>query len=207
MISKQTVTHTAQTYSSNTLAFSSLFIITILFCTVSVCISTSVQAENLPHRGMTKVQVNSQFGEPETKTSAVGQPPISRWHYSNYSVYFEYNHVIQSVQHGKPMKIKMASKTSAEQTTNRLQAIQETQKVATSSTTAETVPVKTIYINQESKNAQTPVNITQTVKEPITEELTPEEIEYKEPNLEKKDLNFEKQASDDEEIDFGKWGH
>jgi hypothetical protein len=29
----------------------------------------------------------------------VGQPPITRWDYASYSVYFEYDRVIDSVRH------------------------------------------------------------------------------------------------------------
>ena len=32
----------------------------------------------------------------------VGQPPITRWDYREFSVYFEYDHVINSVRHHRP---------------------------------------------------------------------------------------------------------
>ncbi len=50
-----------------------------------------------PARGMTMAQVASKFGDPVTKVPAVGKPPISRWEYSNFVVYFEYDHVIHAV--------------------------------------------------------------------------------------------------------------
>jgi hypothetical protein len=50
-----------------------------------------------PTRGMTMDQVASKFGAPATKVPAVGKPPISRWEYPGYIVYFEGNHVIHSV--------------------------------------------------------------------------------------------------------------
>jgi hypothetical protein len=50
-----------------------------------------------PGRGMTMDQVAAKFGEPANKIPAVGQPPISRWNYPNFVVYFERNHVIHSV--------------------------------------------------------------------------------------------------------------
>ena len=50
-----------------------------------------------PTRGMTMEQVASKFGAPSTKVPAVGKPPISRWEYPGYVVYFEGNHVIHSV--------------------------------------------------------------------------------------------------------------
>lgn len=50
-----------------------------------------------PSRGMTMSQVASKFGEPVTKVPAVGKPPISRWEYPGFVVYFEREHVIHSV--------------------------------------------------------------------------------------------------------------
>jgi hypothetical protein len=50
-----------------------------------------------PTRGMTMEQVASKFGAPASKVPAVGKPPISRWEYPGYVVYFEGNHVIHSV--------------------------------------------------------------------------------------------------------------
>jgi hypothetical protein len=53
----------------------------------------------LPGRGMTKDQVENRFGTPPEKVQAVGEPPISRWVYSGFTVYFEYDHVIHAVNH------------------------------------------------------------------------------------------------------------
>jgi hypothetical protein len=53
-----------------------------------------------PTRGMTMSQVESRFGPPASKVPAVGKPPISRWDYAGFKVYFEYNHVIHSVAAG-----------------------------------------------------------------------------------------------------------
>jgi hypothetical protein len=53
-----------------------------------------------PTRGMTMSQVAAQFGAPETKVPAVGKPPISRWEYPGFVVYFENDHVIHSVVAG-----------------------------------------------------------------------------------------------------------
>ena len=55
---------------------------------------------NTPSRGMTMSQVASKFGEPVTKVAAVGKPPISRWEYPGFVVYFEHDHVIHSVVSG-----------------------------------------------------------------------------------------------------------
>jgi hypothetical protein len=50
-----------------------------------------------PARGMSMDQVASKFGAPVTKVPAVGKPPISRWEYPGFVVYFEATHVIHSV--------------------------------------------------------------------------------------------------------------
>ena len=50
-----------------------------------------------PTRGMTMDQVATKFGAPVTKVPAVGKPPISRWEYPGFVVYFEADRVIHSV--------------------------------------------------------------------------------------------------------------
>ena len=41
--------------------------------------------------------VESTYGEPAQKHAAVGQPPITRWDYPSFSVYFERDRVIHAV--------------------------------------------------------------------------------------------------------------
>ena len=56
-----------------------------------------------PRKGVSQSQVTSQFGQPLKTSGPVGDPPIDRWDYENFSVYFEYDHVIHSVRkHKKP---------------------------------------------------------------------------------------------------------
>lgn len=55
------------------------------------------QATMHPAKGMLKSQVEQQFGAPVSKSEAVGNPPISKWDYGSYTVYFENDHVITSV--------------------------------------------------------------------------------------------------------------
>jgi hypothetical protein len=50
-----------------------------------------------PARGMSMDQVEAKFGQPTSKAAAVGKPPITRWDYPGFVVYFEYNHVVHSV--------------------------------------------------------------------------------------------------------------
>ena len=50
-----------------------------------------------PKRYMSMEQVRGKFGEPVNVIPWVGDPPITRWVYNDYTVYFEYDRVIQSV--------------------------------------------------------------------------------------------------------------
>lgn len=56
-------------------------------------------AASRPTNGMTMAQVESQYGEPAQRHAAVGDPPITRWDYGDFSVYFEYQLVIHAVAH------------------------------------------------------------------------------------------------------------
>ena len=55
-----------------------------------------------PSRGMSQDAVLARFGEPLSLTRPVGQPPISKWHYADFTVYFESAVVIHSVLTHKP---------------------------------------------------------------------------------------------------------
>jgi hypothetical protein len=44
--------------------------------------------------------VEKQFGAPTTRHPTVGKPPITRWDYPNFSVFFEGDRVIDSVATG-----------------------------------------------------------------------------------------------------------
>lgn len=56
-----------------------------------------------PTNGQSMDQVKSNFGEPAITYPAIGEPPITRWNYSKFSVYFEHQLVIHSVVN-KPKK-------------------------------------------------------------------------------------------------------
>jgi hypothetical protein len=51
----------------------------------------------MPKRGSSMEQVLSDFGEPERRIPAVGEPPITEWDYGDFRVYFEYRTVLHSV--------------------------------------------------------------------------------------------------------------
>lgn len=54
---------------------------------------------DLPGNGLSMSEVEARYGAPLQRHAAVGQPPITRWVYDDYSVYFEYQLVIESVLH------------------------------------------------------------------------------------------------------------
>jgi len=50
-----------------------------------------------PTRGMTMNDVEQQYGQAETTSGPVGEPPITTWTYTGFSVFFEAQTVIHSV--------------------------------------------------------------------------------------------------------------
>jgi hypothetical protein len=54
---------------------------------------------SLPTRGMTMDSVMERYGAPLGRVDAVGDPPITRWNYDGFTVYFEYKWVIHTVDH------------------------------------------------------------------------------------------------------------
>jgi len=59
----------------------------------------SAPAIQTPDRGLSMSQVRQQFGEPVTSAAAIGEPPITRWDYADYSVFFENDTALHSVIH------------------------------------------------------------------------------------------------------------
>ena len=54
-------------------------------------------ASDRPKSGMTMANVEKTYGMPAERHEAVGQPPITRWDYPTFSVYFENDRVIHAV--------------------------------------------------------------------------------------------------------------
>lgn len=83
------------------------FIVTAALSALSTVYAESLIIENIdtsgaalmerPRRGMSMDTVESTWGQPVAKRNGVGDPPISRWQYSTFVVYFEYSHVIHAV--------------------------------------------------------------------------------------------------------------
>ncbi|TNF33748.1 MAG: hypothetical protein EP315_08035 [Gammaproteobacteria bacterium] len=67
-------------------------------------VSTENSDVKTPRASMTMDQVTAEFGEPEKKHEAVGIPPITRWDYAGFSVFFENKRVLHSVVHDSSTK-------------------------------------------------------------------------------------------------------
>jgi len=63
----------------------------------SVDAAQATEAER-PARGSSMANVEARFGRPSARSNAVGQPPITRWDYPDFAVFFEYQHVVHSVR-------------------------------------------------------------------------------------------------------------
>jgi len=53
----------------------------------------------MPSKWESKSDVEAQFGQPVGRYQPVGTPPITRWVFDRFTVYFEYDHVIHAVAH------------------------------------------------------------------------------------------------------------
>jgi hypothetical protein len=54
-------------------------------------------ASSRPQAGASMAGVEANYGAPSQRHNAVGEPPITRWDYPSFSVYFEREVVIHSV--------------------------------------------------------------------------------------------------------------
>ena len=59
--------------------------------------SSTFDQAGKPTRGMTQESVEASFGSPQNARQAIGEPPITRWEYANFVVFFEYDKVIHAV--------------------------------------------------------------------------------------------------------------
>ncbi|ARU88882.1 phosphodiesterase [Pseudomonas sp. M30-35] len=87
---------------SNLLALSLMLPLSSFAETLSIPIGhqgETSQAQTLPKRGESRRAVLNRYGLADKEHKPVGQPPITRWDYREFSVYFEYDHVVDSVRH------------------------------------------------------------------------------------------------------------
>ena len=80
----------------------------------------SAAAINKPTKGITMSAVVKQFGQPTFKHKAVGggskhQPPITRWDYPAFSVFFEHSHVVDAVVPGHPPALQRTEELQSSQ--------------------------------------------------------------------------------------------
>lgn len=82
-----------------------------ILLTLLLTFSASLQADRLnvpghfesgnyvamPQRGINMDRVLSEFGEPEQRIAAIGDPPITEWDYGAFRVYFEHRIVLHSL--------------------------------------------------------------------------------------------------------------
>lgn len=85
----------------------------------TLAMSTSAQpAVGLPTKGMSMHGVQQHYGAPLTQHSAVGggspkQPPITRWDYQGFSVFFERGTVVDAVTPGAPAPLQHSDELSS----------------------------------------------------------------------------------------------
>jgi hypothetical protein len=54
----------------------------------------------VPARGQKMSVVEARFGAPQSRHAAVGTPPITRWDYAGFSLFFENDRLIDAVAVG-----------------------------------------------------------------------------------------------------------
>ena len=89
-------------------AFAALVLVVAVPATADVLILDEVRQVDrmdVPENGLKKTDVEARFGTPSVRHDAVGNPPISRWDYDDYYVYFEYDLVLHTVlKEGMPIE-------------------------------------------------------------------------------------------------------
>lgn len=65
--------------------------------TLSTATGDPAAAADQPSRGATMTTVEGRYGAPTNRHAAVGNPPITRWDYPGFSVYFENDRVLHTV--------------------------------------------------------------------------------------------------------------
>ena len=58
------------------------------------------ESSDRPARGMSMDKVEATYGTPSNRAAPIGEPPITRWEYPGFVVYFEHQFVIHTVASG-----------------------------------------------------------------------------------------------------------
>jgi len=174
-------------------------LLTCFFTLPFLSVSTFAETSSIPSKGMLQNQVKATFGEPINIKAPVGKPPIERWDYADYSVYFEGKYVIHSFHHNQRKQAILAPKINPTPAAEEEMAKEES-LIETNST--DKLPVKDASINKVEMLAEEP---NEEIKADSIEEPKVEEVAQKEPEEESpKDLNFEEPET---KAEFGKWGY
>ncbi len=72
--------------------------------------AVSPKPASLPAKGQSMKQVLKRFGQPQLRHKPAGgdtpkHPPITRWDYPGFSVFFEHSHVVDTVVPGNPPQV------------------------------------------------------------------------------------------------------
>ena len=57
----------------------------------------AAQMRDLPGNGLSQSEIRERWGQPLDRVPPVGNPPIARWTYEDFIVYFERDRVISTV--------------------------------------------------------------------------------------------------------------
>jgi hypothetical protein len=176
----------------------------VMFCTFSVS-SLNILAETgaMPSKGMTQNQVKAHFGEPLSIKNAVGKPPITRWDYQDYSVYFESTYVIHSFYHHQVDPAQASAKIPV----SKVEPVSDTKITNEEAPIIEETPVIKAPVIIEAKEnitqEEAPVEVEKMIIEEIeVEKAKNEESATEESAVEKSTL----EETSTQETDFGKWG-
>lgn len=82
--------------------------------------ATAAAPVSKPGKGSSMKAVLQQFGAPTTRRAPVGggskhQPPITRWDYPGFSVFFENSHVVDAVVPGQPPALQRTDELQSSQ--------------------------------------------------------------------------------------------
>jgi hypothetical protein len=80
--------------------------------------AAKAKAATLPVAGVTMGEVEGQYGQPTERKDPVGRPPITRWVYPAFTVYFENDRVISAVLN-KASELEEGPKPAPPQKPNR----------------------------------------------------------------------------------------
>lgn len=162
---------------------------------------------------MTQSEVKATFGEPISARAPVGKPPIIRWDYTDYSVYFEGNYVIHSFHYNQrrqavaPQAVSLAPETKPVPEVKTTDDAEANIAEPIAEPTVEPV-VESVVETQEPSTTATEIDTPD--EAPLVEEIKAD-VEVTTPIKEtvpkaaaEKDLNFEETET---KTDFGKWGY